>query len=99
MLRAGLTVTAGELAAGEQLAARLALGRAQLWGMAPFGGVAEDPVWTAAVTSPLLSRAPECTPIQAAFRVAFGSRRSVRSRWGSVGWSTCASCLHAWVAA
>jgi pyridoxine 4-dehydrogenase len=71
MLRAGLTVAAVELAAGEQLAARLSLDRAQLWGMAPFGGVASDPVWTAAVTSPFLAGTPECTPIQAAFRVAF----------------------------
>jgi pyridoxine 4-dehydrogenase len=71
MLRAGLTVAACELAAGEQVAARLGLDRAQLWGMAPFGGVASHPVWTAAVTSPLLSGEPECTPIQVAFRVAF----------------------------
>ena len=48
MVRAGLTVPAGDLDAAEQLAVRLQPTR--LWGMAPFGGHAADPVWSAVNT-------------------------------------------------
>ncbi len=71
MIRAGLAVPPAELVAGEHLAGALGLDQGQVYGMAPFGSQPRDPAWTASVTGPFLAPGQRCTPIQAAFRVAF----------------------------
>lgn len=71
MVRAGLSVTTGELDAGEQLAGRLDLARHSVWGMAPFGGDPDHPVWTTSTTTALMCLGQPCSPIQAAYRLAF----------------------------
>lgn len=69
MVRAGLTVPAGDLDAAEQLAVRLQ--PTQLWGMAPFGGNAADPVWSAVNTGQFLEAGQDVTGLEAAFATAF----------------------------
>jgi pyridoxine 4-dehydrogenase len=71
MIPAGLSVSAGELNAAEQLADRLRLPRSGVWGMAPFGGDPRHPAWTPATTTPLLAPAQRCDPFQGAYRLAF----------------------------
>jgi pyridoxine 4-dehydrogenase len=69
MVRAGLTVPAGDLDASEQLAVRLQ--PKQLWGMAPFGGNAADPVWSAVDAGQFLEAGQDATGPEAAFAAAF----------------------------
>jgi pyridoxine 4-dehydrogenase len=69
MVRTGLTVPAGDLDAAEQLAVRLQA--KQLWGMAPFGGDAADPLWSTVDTTQFLAPGQNATRLQAAFATAF----------------------------
>jgi aryl-alcohol dehydrogenase-like predicted oxidoreductase len=69
MVRAGLTVPAGILDAAEQLAVRLQA--KQLWGMAPFGGNATDPVWSTVDTGQFLAPGQDATRLEAAFATAY----------------------------
>ena len=69
MVRAGLTVPAGDLDAAEQLAVRLQA--KQLWGMAPFGGDTTNPVWSRVDTGQFLKPGQDATRIEAAFATAF----------------------------
>lgn len=70
MVRSGLTVGAPALDAAEALAT---LWRPKaVWGMSPFGGDVRDPVWEKFDPRLFLQGPGEtCSPIQAAFRVAY----------------------------
>lgn len=69
MVRAGLTVPGWILGAAERLAARLQ--PKQLWGMAPFGGDATDPMWSTVNTGQFLEPGQDATQLEAAFATAF----------------------------
>lgn len=71
MARAGLLVGADILDAGDALAAWCGLGARDRWGMSPFAGRATDPVWAAVNVRAFLDADQECSPLQAAFRVAY----------------------------
>nr|WSX78338.1 aldo/keto reductase [Streptomyces sp. NBC_00899] len=70
MIRAGLTVGADTLDAAEALTT--AWSPKAVWGMSPFGGDVENPVWDT-VDPRIFLRGPseQCTPVQGAFRVAY----------------------------
>ncbi|MFE2107783.1 aldo/keto reductase [Kitasatospora sp. NPDC059463] len=68
MVRSGLLVSGGVLAAAEALVTAWRPTRVR--GMSPFGGSAADPVWQK-VNPRVFLRSPDATPVQAAFRVAF----------------------------
>lgn len=70
MLRCGLSVPPGELAAGVRLAERLGVAPGRVWGMSPFGGIPRDPVWNERVTAPFHPDTG-ASPLQVALRVAF----------------------------
>lgn len=70
MVRSGLLVSAATLDAADTLADRWKPGA--VWGMSPFGGDTDDPVWDT-VDPRLFLRSPseQCSRVQAAFRVAY----------------------------
>lgn len=68
MVRAGLLVGVEILAAAELVAARLR--PAAVWGMSPFGGSTEEPVWERFDARVFLRDPQGSNPIQAAFRAA-----------------------------
>lgn len=69
MVRAGLSVPAAVLGATERLMART---RPQVvWGMAPFGGDAGDPLWSRIDASPFLEPGQGGSPIQAVVAAAW----------------------------
>jgi aryl-alcohol dehydrogenase-like predicted oxidoreductase len=69
MVRAGLLVGLGTLAATETLVQRWK--PTATWGMSPFGGSASDPVWEKIDPRLFLSEPHAATRPQAAFRAAF----------------------------
>ncbi|GAA0426300.1 aldo/keto reductase [Acrocarpospora corrugata] len=69
MVRAGLTVPAAVLEAGERFAEHVRARR--VWGMAPFGGDTSDPVWAKIDTSLFLAPGQQATAIQAVTAAAF----------------------------
>jgi aryl-alcohol dehydrogenase-like predicted oxidoreductase len=70
MVRAGLTVSAAALDAAQALTARWQPNT--VWGMSPFGGDTDDPVWKAFDPRVFLrDRAAHISRLQAAFRVAY----------------------------
>lgn len=71
MVRAGLLVRAQILDASERLATWLGLGRHALWGMSPYGGQATHHVWDEVNARRFLQGSYDCSPIAAAFRVAY----------------------------
>lgn len=71
MVRAGLLVPAGVLAAAEQLADRFAVRAENRWGMSPFAGRGTDPVWEAVNTRAFLAPTMRSSPVQAAFAAAY----------------------------
>lgn len=72
MVRAGLSVSAGELAAIGRLVAALGATASSVWGMAPFGaGTVEAAAWTRDLVRPFLADAHRATAHQGACRVAF----------------------------
>lgn len=81
MLRAGLTVPSAVLEAGERLTAAMA--PTEVWGMAPFGHRATDPVWTALDVGPFLAPGQEATIVEGAFAVAYQVPDVVRMAVGT----------------
>lgn len=72
MVRAGLLVRAEILDASERLATCFGLGTHARWGMSPFGGVATHPVWDQVDARQFLQgTTQECSPVLAAFRIAY----------------------------
>ncbi|MDO0936596.1 aldo/keto reductase [Streptomyces sp. DG2A-72] len=69
MVRAGLTVSAGILSAVDELVDRARI--AELWGMAPFAGNADDSIWQTVDTSTFLASGQQCSPLQAGVAAAF----------------------------
>lgn len=69
MVRAGLTVPAPVLAAGEHLIEQ-AMPR-ELWGMAPFDHDPADPLWSTVDTRMFLTPDQQATTLQAGVAVAF----------------------------
>lgn len=69
MVRAGLRVPAPVLDAAERLTRQVRARR--VWGMAPFGGSTEDPLWSTIDTSLFLSSSQKGTAVQAAVSAAF----------------------------
>ncbi|MER6132112.1 aldo/keto reductase [Streptomyces sp. NPDC001815] len=69
MVRAGLTVSAGILNAVDELVDRA--GITELWGMAPFAGNADDPIWQTVDTSTFLVPGQQCSTLQAGVAAAF----------------------------
>lgn len=83
MIRAGLSLTAEQLDAGESLGWELNLDAGQRWGMSPFGGSTSDPTWTTTDLSGFLEPDQDHTPVQAAFRLAFELPHCTRLAVGS----------------
>lgn len=71
MVRAGLVVGAGTLAAADALAGVWGLDSSGVWGMSPFGGSTSTPVWDRIDPRVFLRAGDQLSPIQAAFRVAY----------------------------
>ncbi|WP_090007322.1 aldo/keto reductase [Lentzea albidocapillata] len=71
MVRAGLTLSAGQLNAAERLAWEFDVKPDRRWGMSPFAGNTSDPVWTSTNFTPFLEPDQTHTPVQAAVRLAF----------------------------
>ncbi|QBI55472.1 aldo/keto reductase [Streptomonospora litoralis] len=69
LVRAGLSAPAPVLEAAETLASRT--GARQVWGMAPFGGSAADPLWSTIDTSLLVPPQQQATPLQRVAAAAF----------------------------
>lgn len=83
MVRAGLSLTAAQLDAGESLCWEFNLDADQCWGMSPFGGSTSDPAWTSTDLSSFLEPDQDHTPVQAAFRLAFELPHCTRLAVGS----------------
>jgi hypothetical protein len=81
MVRVGLAVPTAVLDTAQQLAERV--GSPELWGMAPFGGHATDPIWTSVDTSLFLAGGQQATGVQAAFAAAFELPRVTRIAVGT----------------
>ena len=64
-------VRAGLMDASEKLATWFGLGRHARWGMSPYGGQARHPVWNKVDARQFLETGQDCSPIPAAFRVAY----------------------------
>jgi aryl-alcohol dehydrogenase-like predicted oxidoreductase len=71
MVRAGLLVCAEILDASERLATWFDLAEHARWGMSPYGGDATHPVWEQINARQFLETGQACSPISAAFRVAY----------------------------
>jgi pyridoxine 4-dehydrogenase len=71
MVRAGLLVRVQILDASERLATWFGLGRHARWGMSPYGGHATHPIWDEVDARRFLQGSHDCSPIPAAFRVAY----------------------------
>ncbi len=71
MVRAGLLVRAEILDASERLATWLGLAAHARWGMSPYGGQATHPVWDEVDARQFLQTGQDCSPVPAAFRVAY----------------------------
>ncbi|MGW1430911.1 aldo/keto reductase [Streptomyces sp. NPDC002431] len=72
MVRAGLLVGIDVLEASEALAARWRIAPDHIWGMSPFGGNADDPVWGQLDPRFFVSEEDNAvSALQAAFRTAF----------------------------
>lgn len=76
MVRAGLMVGITTLEAADELATRWGLDGEAVWGMSPFGGSLNEPVWDRVDARLFLKENPEgLSRVQAAFRVAYGLPR------------------------
>lgn len=71
MVRAGMLVSADALDRAEELFQVLNVPLAGRWGMSPFGGYAQDPIWSEINPRTVLEGRPMCTQHQAAFRLAY----------------------------
>ena len=71
MLRAGLSVAAPMLSAGENVCRILDVAPERRWGMSPFGGSTTDPAWSAVDLRAFLAADQDCSTPQAAFRLAY----------------------------
>lgn len=71
MVRAGLLVRAEILDASERLATWFGLDAYARWGMSPYGGQATHPVWEQIDARQFLHGTQDCSPVPAAFRIAY----------------------------
>ena len=71
LLRAGLSVAAPILRAGERLCDAMGVAASHRWGMSPFAGSTADTTWTALDLRAFLAADQRCSTLQAAFRLAF----------------------------
>lgn len=71
MVRAGLLVGTRTLDAAEAVSAAWGLDRSALWGMSPFGGSANAPVWDRIDPRVFVQDAADLSPAQATFRTAY----------------------------
>jgi hypothetical protein len=71
MVRAGLLVGAGTLDAADTLSAAWALDDGMVWGMSPFGGSTNTPVWDRVDPRIFLRDGVGLSRVQAAFRAAY----------------------------
>ncbi|MGH3813537.1 MAG: aldo/keto reductase [Pseudonocardiaceae bacterium] len=71
MVRVGLLVRAEILDASDKLATWWGLDAHARWGMSPYGGQATHPVWNEVDARQFLQESQDCSPIPAAFRVAY----------------------------
>lgn len=71
LLRAGLSVPAPILDAGERLRRALHVAPQRCWGMSPFGGSTADPAWSAVNLRAFLADYADCSTPQVAFRLAY----------------------------
>ncbi|MFC9087677.1 aldo/keto reductase [Nocardiopsis dassonvillei] len=69
MVRAGLSVPAPVLEAAERFSTRV--GARAVWGMAPFGGDAADPLWSGVDTSLFLDPGQRASRVQATVAAAW----------------------------
>lgn len=71
MTRAGLTLDGSQVTAIDELAARLGVSETARWGMSPFSGHADHPVWTTTRFDTLLRSGQRYSAQQAVVRLAF----------------------------
>ncbi|MFC4500456.1 MULTISPECIES: aldo/keto reductase [Streptomyces] len=71
MVRAGLLVGARTLDAADALTEAWKLGGGEVWGMSPFGGSADAPVWARIDPRVFLRDGSSLSRMQAAFRTAY----------------------------
>lgn len=71
LVRAGLSVAAPVLAAAEELCRTLNVSPKGRWGMSPFGGNAQDPVWQAVNLAAFLPHDQCASTAQAVFRLTY----------------------------
>ncbi|MFF5189443.1 aldo/keto reductase [Streptomyces sp. NPDC000345] len=71
MVRAGLLVGTRTLAAADALSSAWGLDDSMLWGMSPFGGSTNAPLWDRADPRVFLQDGDGLTRVQAAFRAAY----------------------------
>lgn len=81
MVRAGLTVSAGILNAVDELVDRAKV--SELWGMAPFAGHADDPIWQTVDTSTFLASGQQGSALQAGVATAFAIPKVTRLAVGT----------------
>lgn len=72
MVRAGLLVGIRTLDAADAVTAAWGLNGSMVWGMSPFGGGANAPVWDRIDCRVFLRDGTGLSPVQAAFRAAYG---------------------------
>ncbi len=71
MVRVGLLVRAEILDLSEKLATWCGLDAHARWGMSPYGGQVTHPIWDEVDARQFLHGSQDCSPITAAFRVAY----------------------------
>lgn len=71
MTRSGLTLAGSQLREAEQLSELFSVAAGDRWGMSPFAGRADHPVWTQTDLSVCFEGDQAPTTFQAAFRLAF----------------------------
>jgi aryl-alcohol dehydrogenase-like predicted oxidoreductase len=71
MVRAGLLVGTRTLDAADTLAEACGLGEGRMWGMSPFGGNTDAPVWDRIDPRVFLQNSGQLSRVQAAFVAAY----------------------------
>ncbi|AHH98685.1 hypothetical protein KALB_5323 [Kutzneria albida DSM 43870] len=83
MVRTGLTLDAAMLTATEDLLRHLNIDAPRCWGMSPFAGTTEHPVWSQAPLDAFLLPGQQHTAPQAGYRIAFELPRCARITVGT----------------
>lgn len=71
MHRSGVLASSAVVEASETLTDLLGVARERRWGMSPFAGSTRAPFWETVSLAPLLSTPGQCSPVEAAFRLAY----------------------------